>query len=167
MDLSDKIFKLRKVNGLSQDNLAEKLGVSRQSISKWESGQSTPELDKVLKLAEIFDVTTDYLLQPSATDELTLKTTKLEKLQIEILNQQRKVQNRQYLIISCIISLIAIVIVYLIGKYIMFPDHGDGYVFLGKYIIYGGILAVVGVAVFLNWQYRTKNISSNHSVEGK
>ena len=47
MDLSEKILKLRKANNLSQEELAEKLGVSRQSISKWESGQSLPDIDKL------------------------------------------------------------------------------------------------------------------------
>lgn len=63
MNLSDKITSLRKQNGWSQEELAEKLGISRQSVSKWESGVSVPDLNKILKLSEIFDVSTDYLLK--------------------------------------------------------------------------------------------------------
>ena len=61
MILADKIINLRKKNGWSQEELAEKLGVTRQSISKYEGAQSIPDLDKILKLSEIFGVTTDYL----------------------------------------------------------------------------------------------------------
>ena len=63
MNLSDRIQELRKTKGLSQEELADRVGVSRQAVSKWESEQSTPELDKVVTLSEIFDVTTDYLLK--------------------------------------------------------------------------------------------------------
>ena len=63
MILADKITELRKKRGWSQEELAEKVDVTRQSVSKWESAQSTPDLDKILKLAEIFEVTTDELLK--------------------------------------------------------------------------------------------------------
>lgn len=63
MKLSDKITELRKAMGWSQEQLAEHLDISRQSVSKWESGASVPELDKIVKLSEIFNVTTDYLLK--------------------------------------------------------------------------------------------------------
>ena len=69
MILADKIMNLRKRNGWSQEELAEKLGVSRQSISKYEGAQSVPDLDKLLKLSEIFGVSTDYLLK----DELEME----------------------------------------------------------------------------------------------
>lgn len=68
MILADKIIELRKKSGMTQDELAEKLGVSRQSVSKWESAQSTPDLGRILKMSEIFSVSTDVLLK----DELNL-----------------------------------------------------------------------------------------------
>ncbi len=61
--LSDKLFQLRKKSGLSQEQLAEKLNVSRQSISKWESGASTPEVEKLITISEYFGVTLDYLMK--------------------------------------------------------------------------------------------------------
>ena len=61
MNLAEKIMTLRKKRGWSQEELAMQLNISRQSVSKWESGASIPDLDKILKLSEIFDVTTDYL----------------------------------------------------------------------------------------------------------
>ncbi len=157
MDLAEKILKLRKANGFSQDELAERLNVTRQSISKWESGQATPELDKVVKLAEIFEVDTDYLLRPSDTDELKIKTSVLEKQQQAILNEQKKTQARQFIIVSAIVSFLAILVVYFIGRYVMFPDVGESHAMLGKtVIIYGGTIVIIALAVCSNWRYRTK-----------
>jgi len=62
MLLHDRIQQLRKARGISQEELAEQMGVSRQSVSKWESGQSVPDVDKVIALAALFGVPTDYLL---------------------------------------------------------------------------------------------------------
>lgn len=66
MILADKITELRKKNGWSQEDLASQLGVSRQSVSKWESGQSIPDLERILRMSEIFGVTTDHLLKDEA-----------------------------------------------------------------------------------------------------
>lgn len=63
MILADKIINERKKNGWSQEELAEQLSVSRQSISKWEGAQSIPDIQKIIKMAEIFGVSTDYLLK--------------------------------------------------------------------------------------------------------
>lgn len=98
LDLSEKIVKLRKNNGLTQEQLAEQLNVSRQSVSKWESGQAAPDIDKIVALGEIFHVTTDYLLKPSELDELAMKTEMLEKRQQEILEKDKKRMERQYCI---------------------------------------------------------------------
>ena len=62
MKLHEKIYSQRKLKGLSQEELAEKLGVSRQAVSKWETGEALPEITKLKGLAEVFDVTTDFLL---------------------------------------------------------------------------------------------------------
>jgi len=69
MILADKIMELRKKNGWSQEELAEKIGVSRQSVSKWESAQAVPDLNKILVLSEVFGVTTDYLLKDEMVEE--------------------------------------------------------------------------------------------------
>jgi len=62
MKLSDKILKLRKQSGMSQEELAEKLNVSRQAISRWEVGSAQPDASNVLQLSKLFGVTADYLL---------------------------------------------------------------------------------------------------------
>lgn len=63
MTIADRIQSLRKTKGLSQEELADAVGVSRQAVSKWESEQATPDLDKVIIMSDVFDVTTDYLLK--------------------------------------------------------------------------------------------------------
>ena len=87
MILADKIIKLRKQFGWSQEDLAEKVNVSRQSVSKWESTNSIPDLNRVIMLAEIFDVSTDFLLkddiealeQPCASKESNIIQISLEQ----------------------------------------------------------------------------------------
>ncbi len=69
MILADKIIRLRKKNGWSQEELAERLKVSRQSVSKWEGAQSVPDLDKILQLSKIFGVSIDYLLKEEFEEE--------------------------------------------------------------------------------------------------
>ena len=63
MNLADRILELRKQKGISQEALVDKLGVSRQAISKWESEQSMPGLDKIVLMSDFFEVSTDYLLK--------------------------------------------------------------------------------------------------------
>lgn len=63
MELSEKLYQLRKKSGLSQEKLAEQLDVSRQAISKWESGYSIPESDKLIAISKFFQVSLDYLVK--------------------------------------------------------------------------------------------------------
>lgn len=90
MDFSEKILTLRKGSNLTQEQLAEKLNVSRQSVSKWESRQAVPELEKIIAMSEVFDVSTDYLLKPSELDELSVKTEILEKQQQQIIMREER-----------------------------------------------------------------------------
>ncbi|MBO4494342.1 MAG: helix-turn-helix transcriptional regulator [Clostridiales bacterium] len=63
MNTADRIQYLRKTKGLSQEQLADAIGVSRQAVSKWESEQASPDLEKVVIMSEFFGVTTDYILK--------------------------------------------------------------------------------------------------------
>lgn len=78
MNIADRIQFLRKQKGYSQEELADKVGVSRQAVSKWESEQSVPDLEKIIVMSELFEVTTDYLLKgiepASVTNKKTIKT---------------------------------------------------------------------------------------------
>jgi transcriptional regulator with XRE-family HTH domain len=71
MSISVKIQQLRKSKGLSQEQLAEKLEVSRQAVSKWESGTSTPDIEKLSLISELFEVSTDYLIKDEEISQST------------------------------------------------------------------------------------------------
>ncbi len=63
MNMADRIQQMRKKAGLSQEELADRVGVSRQAVSKWEGGQSSPDLENIVIMSDLFGVTTDYLLK--------------------------------------------------------------------------------------------------------
>lgn len=75
MNIADRIQYLRKQKGLSQEELADKVGVSRQAVSKWESEQSTPDLEKIIIMSDLFEVTTDYILKGIEPVSITSRTT--------------------------------------------------------------------------------------------
>ena len=117
MNFSEKLLTLRKAKDLTQEQLAEKLDVSRQSVSKWESGQATPDLEKIVEISAIFDVTTDYLLKSSEIDDLSVKTEMLEKQQqMMLLREQKKQRNFECVMYSVAVYLIFFA-VYFIGHY--------------------------------------------------
>lgn len=80
MNLGETIYKLRTEKGLSQGNLAEILEVSRQSISKWENNFAVPELDKLMKLSEIFNITLDELVKGEITQNKKLQLKQMDKI---------------------------------------------------------------------------------------
>ena len=116
MDFSEKLLTLRKAKDLTQEQLAEKLNVSRQSVSKWESGQAVPELDKIVAMSVVFDVTTDYLLKSSEINDLSVKTEMLEKQQQQMLVREQ----RQQKIRECILY---VIVIYLILLAVYFIEH--------------------------------------------
>ncbi|MBQ8404160.1 MAG: helix-turn-helix transcriptional regulator [Clostridia bacterium] len=105
MKLQDKILRLRKKSGLSQEALAEKIGVSRQAVSKWETGEAVPELSKLLLLARAFAVTTDYLLSEEETEPEQTEARPTEEAL-----QANKKESYAWLIGVAIIALGAIII---------------------------------------------------------
>ena len=91
MILSEKIIMLRKKYGWSQEELAERLDISRQSVSKWESGASIPDLERIVSMSQLFGVTTDYLLKDEMeetefTDGMTPEITEGKVITVEEAN---------------------------------------------------------------------------------
>lgn len=82
MNLADRIQYLRKKKGISQEELADQMLISRQAVSKWESGQSAPDLEKIVMLSDYFEVTTDYLLKGVEP--------RVEAISCEVLQEDRK-----------------------------------------------------------------------------
>lgn len=80
MNLGDKILELRKNNNLSQEQLAEKMNVARQTISKWELGETAPDIKQANELSKIFNVTLDELVGNDKKDILVEKVSNTEKL---------------------------------------------------------------------------------------
>ena len=81
MDISERLQELRKKEGYSQEQVAEMLGLSRQAISKWESGQGKPEIDNIIKLTEIYHVSADYILL--GTEKVSVPAPEKKKLSHE------------------------------------------------------------------------------------
>ena len=117
MGLGSRIQKLRINNGLTQEQLAERLDISRQSVSKWESGQAVPELDKIVALSDIFEVTTDYLLKPSEIDELSVKTQILAKQQEQMLVREKKRSQMTHCVLYAIGVYLLFFAAYFIGHF--------------------------------------------------
>lgn len=118
MLLADKIIKLRKANGMTGEDLAEKMGVSRQAVSKWESGQALPDIKKIIEMSELFGVTTDYLLKDSGESEHisgqeindTLRVVSKEEAEKYICERKRASLKIALATFLCIISPVALFI---------------------------------------------------------
>lgn len=87
MNLGEKLYKLRKSKNLSQEEVAEKLDVTRQTISKWETNQSTPDFDKIVPLCELYEISTDELLMNKKKEE---KNISIEQDNKEIKEKRAK-----------------------------------------------------------------------------
>lgn len=143
MNFSEKLLTLRKASDLTQEQLAEKLDVSRQSISKWESGQATPELEKIVALSAIFDVTTDYLLKSSEIDDLSVKTEMLEKQQQMMLVREQK----QRQIFECVMYALA---VYMIFFAVYFIGHFHFWEWVANpSVFFAGFLIATAIVIFI------------------
>lgn len=82
MKFNEKLIQLRKKNGLSQEELGDKIQVARQTISKWELGETTPEMDKLIKISNLFDISLDELIKDNKEEkqEITGKESNTQKL---------------------------------------------------------------------------------------
>ena len=124
MILADKIIRLRKKNGWSQEELADKMNVSRQAVSKWESAQSIPDLEKILQLGTLFGVTTDYLLKDDIEDEEFTNESSdaaVKKINIEEANiyiEQRKKASWRIALATflCILSPITLIVLSILSE---------------------------------------------------
>ena len=149
MEFAEKLITLRKSRDLTQEQLAEQLNVSRQSISKWESGQVIPEVEKIIELSKAFNVTVDYLLKPSEIDELSVKTEILEQQQKQMLIREQK---RTYFSKN---------IMYSIGVYLLF----FAFYFIGHFyfeiwnasVILAELLIATAIVVFIWVKSATNN----------
>lgn len=134
MILADKIIELRKKNGWSQEDLAEKLDVSRQAISKWESAQSIPDMNKILKMSDLFGVSTDFLLKdeyevepdrndkaieavPAQDDECGLRSVSMEEATAFLDIRERASRWISVGVMMCILSPVMLILLGGLSEY--------------------------------------------------
>lgn len=119
MIFADKLILLRKKAGWSQEELADQMNVTRQSVSKWEGAQSVPDLEKMLRLSELFGVSTDYLLKDeieeaehidSSDDTPSLRRVSMEEANAFLSVKLRTAKTIAYAAFLCIVSPIALLI---------------------------------------------------------
>ena len=111
MNLSDKLIKLRKEKGWSQEYFAEKLDVSRQAISRWENGTALPDAQNILRISKLFHVTADYLLNDDYEDEIGIPSVEISTEETESVVQKKKKTHRWVIPAICCIVLVACVTV--------------------------------------------------------
>lgn len=119
MSVSKQLIHLRNVKGISQEELASLMNVTRQAVSKWETGQTLPDSEKIIRLSEIFGVTTDYLLKGKESDSMDIYSQHNSKAgadmsaeTTEILNNvQQMSRHKRYFIGICILLLFIAAIV--------------------------------------------------------
>ena len=125
MIFADKLILLRKKAGWSQEELADQMNVTRQSVSKWEGAQSVPDLEKMLRLSELFGVSTDYLLKDeieeaehigSSDDTPTLRRVSMEEANAFLSAKLRTAKTIAYAAFLCILSPIALLILSAISE---------------------------------------------------
>ena len=122
MKFYEKIILLRKQKGLTQEALAFKLGISRQAISKWETGECEPDISKLKELAKLFDVSIDYLLFDDYED-------KIDSNESNYVN--KIVINKNYWPIVAITSIIVLIAMILIGIFVEFDLNTNHSGFIG------------------------------------
>ena len=156
MILADKIIEERKKNGWSQEELANKLGVSRQAVSKWESSGSIPDLQRILQMSELFGVTTDYLLKDEIEEEPLNEyvETKTIKVSMEEANQYLDMKSRGSRIVANATSLCILSPVPLIVLGTMTEDH----TLVGFSLVLLLVLVAIAVYLFVNYGLRESHM---------
>ena len=106
MEFHNKLYNLRKQKGLSQEDLANRLNVSRQTISKWEVGDSTPEMEKLIAISDLFGISLDELVMdkaPVKTEEVSAKSELVSELTEKVLTDDNKKKAKKGLKIAAYI----------------------------------------------------------------
>ena len=157
MILADKIVSLRKKAGWSQEDLAEKLGVTRQSVSKWEGAQSVPDMDKVVMMSRLFGVSTDFLLKdeleeetPCAAaqdDDTPLRRVSLTQAADYLARRRAAAPKVAFAVLLCIISPVTLILLAGMSEVQRFPISGNAAAGIGLCVML--VLLAVAVSIFL------------------
>ena len=157
MILADKIVSLRKKAGWSQEDLAEKLGVTRQSVSKWEGAQSVPDMDKVVMMSRLFGVSTDFLLKdeleeetPCAAaqdDDTPLRRVTMKQASAYLALRKAAAPKIAIATALCIISPVTLILLAAMSEVQRFPISGNAAAGIGLCVML--VLLAVAVSIFL------------------
>lgn len=155
MILADKIIALRKKSGWSQEELAVQLGVTRQSVSKWEGAQSVPDMDKIVQMSRVFGVSTDFLLKDeleaqealSVDDAPALRRVSMEQAARYLALQKQNAPRMALATLLCVLSPICLIFFAAASEYARFPLSEDAAAGLGVIILL--LFVAAGVAIFL------------------
>lgn len=169
MILADKIMNLRKKAGWSQEELANQLNVTRQSVSKWESAQSIPDLDKVIQLSRIFEVSTDYLLKEEMEeteytegDVILSEAAPVRRVSLEEASEYLRLRREAAPKIAaatflCIISPISLLFLGALSEFSIFGISENMAGGMGLCILL--VLVTVGVVIFLSCDAKVKEFA--------
>ena len=176
MTFGEKIQILRKQAGLSQENLAEKLNITRQTVSKWELDQSTPELEYIAKLADLYNVTTDYLIRENADSTGAGDISEADSMNAEML-EVRKESSAPSIALGIILTVMGMIgILIFITLSVVHPwsvtnEIGTfegliGYLLGTKTVLYfvlSVVLVISGISVLAVLSLKQKFKSKHHS----
>ena len=167
MILADKIMTLRKKAGWSQEELAARLNVSRQSVSKWEGAQSIPDMDKVVQMSRLFGVTTDFLLkdeleieehtQSEPMDEPPLRRVTMEEASAYLALRRAAAPKMALATFLCIISPVALLILAAMSEVSRFGISENAASGIGLCGLL--VLVAIGVALFLTCSARVRDFA--------
>lgn len=165
MIFADKLIELRKKNGWSQEELAEKLNVTRQSVSKWEGAQSIPELAKILQMTQLFGVTTDYLLRDEIEAAECVETEEWERPALRRVSMEQadaflrvKYETAKWIAFAaalCILSPVCLILLAAASETHLLPIGENMAAGIGMVTLL--LLAASAVAVFILCGARTKD----------
>lgn len=167
MILADKIMTLRKKAGWSQEELAARLNVSRQSVSKWEGAQSIPDMDKVVQMSRLFGITTDFLLkdeleieehtQSEPMDEPPLRRVTMEEASAYLALRRAAAPRMALATFLCIISPVALLILAAMSEMSRFGISENAASGIGLCVLL--VLVAIGVALFLTCSARVRDFA--------
>ena len=155
MILADKIISLRKKAGWSQEELAEQLGVTRQSVSKWEGAQSVPDMDKVVQMSRLFGVTTDFLLKDEieeqaavpAEEKSILRRVTMEQAADYLARRKAAAPKVAFAVLLCIVSPVTLLLLAAMSEAQRFPISGNAAAGIGLCVLL--VLVAAAVSIFL------------------
>ena len=161
MILADKIIRLRKKNSWSQEELADKMNVSRQAVSKWEGAQTIPDLEKILQLSVLFGVTTDYLLKDEieneeltgdASSDTTVKRISIEEANAYIEQRKKAAWRIAFATFLCILSPITLLVLSMLSELpnAIVTEATEGAV--GLTVLFAFVLCAVPIYIYCGFK---------------